>query len=262
MPDCRRGDRTRPSSDSTQRFSSRVRDYVRWRPRYPEAIVDTLRAVGALSAGARVADIGSGTGISAELLLRRGCAVFAVEPNAAMREAAEQILGGHPRFQSVAGTAEATTLPAASVDLVFAAQAFHWFDPLAARSEFSRILQTHGKVALVWNTRRTEGTPFLQAYEALLHEFGTDYRQIDHRLITPARLRDFLAGEYRGFTFQNEQVLDEEGLKGRLLSSSYAPGPGDPRHEPMLRALRDLFATFQEGGRVRLVYDTELHLGS
>lgn len=253
---------SRASSDSTQRFSSRVQDYVRYRPGYPRALLDTLRVEAGLSADSIVADVGSGTGISTELLLRAGCRVFAVEPNDAMRAAAERRLGGEPRFHSVAGTAEATTLPEADVDLIAAGQAFHWFDPRAARAEFTRILRSDGSVALFWNVRNTEATPFLREYEALLQEFGTDYRAVDHRNVGPERLRDFFAGGYRTFSFPNEQVLDFDGLRGRLTSSSYVPGPEHPRREPMLRELKRLFDAHQEDGVVRFVYLAELHLGS
>src|SRR5262245_32425671 len=105
-------------TDSTQRFSDRVADYVRWRPSYPPGVVTALQAAGLLRPSSAVADVGSGTGIFTALLLPHAARVFAVEPNAPMRAAAEAALGGDPRFASVAGSAEATTLPPASVDLV------------------------------------------------------------------------------------------------------------------------------------------------
>src|SRR5437899_1233764 len=134
--------------NSTERFTDRVADYVRFRPHYPPAVFAELRDRLGLGAGSSVADVGSGTGISARPLLEMGCTVFAVEPNAAMRSAAEQWLGDFPRFQSIAGTAEATTLAEHSVDAVVAAQAFHWFDAASARREFQRILKPRGWVAL------------------------------------------------------------------------------------------------------------------
>ncbi|MFP3941833.1 MAG: class I SAM-dependent methyltransferase [Thermoanaerobaculia bacterium] len=266
----------------TERFSGRVADYVRYRPGYPDALLETLVEATGLGPGRVVADVGSGTGISTELLLRSGARVLAVEPNPEMRLAAEERLGGEPRFRSVAGTAEATTLPDASVDLVTAGQAFHWFDPERTRREWLRILRGRpeergadrpasrepggpgpagGWVALFWNARQTDTTPFLRDYEALLHRFGTDYHAVDHTRLGPERFESFFRGSYTGHTFPNRQVLDFERLRGRLLSSSYTPAPGHPDHEPMLAELRRLFDRHQDGGHVQILYDTQLHLG-
>ena len=256
--------RDSPAPDPTKRFSDRVADYVRYRPGYPEALLRALRGEAGLGPRSRVADVGSGTGISTELLLRSGAEVWAVEPNEEMRRAAEERLGGEPRFHSVDGTAESTTIPEASVDLVAAGQAFHWFDRERARAEFLRILAPPprlGRLALFWNSRRTESTPFLRDYEALLRRFGTDYDRIDHTNLGPEDFEAFFAGPYQSHRFENHQVFDFEGLRGRLLSSSYTPAPGHPDHEPMLTALRDLFDRHQQNGQVRFEYDTDLHLG-
>ena len=150
-------------TDPTQRFTSRVEHYVRYRPSYPRDLLDLLETRCGLSSASVVADVGSGTGILSELFLENGNRVIGIEPNKEMREAAERRLRRHPRFTSVAGTAEATTLDDASADFVAAGQAFHWFDPERARTEFSRILKPGGWVVLAWNLRRKEATPFLPA---------------------------------------------------------------------------------------------------
>jgi SAM-dependent methyltransferase len=209
-----------------------------------------------------VADVGSGTGLSAEPFLAAGNRVVAVEPNAAMRRAAESRLGGQARFRSVAGTAEATTLPSGRVDLVVCAQAFHWFDPAAARAEFARILRPGGAVVLLWNRRRLDGTPFLRAYEALLVRHGTDYERVRHDRLDGAALAAFYGAPPKRATFPNEQWLDLEGLKGRLRSSSYLPGAGHPGHGALLRAAERVFADHAEGGRVRLEYELEIYTGA
>ena len=245
--------------ESTERFSNRVADYVRYRPGYPDAIVETLREKAGLEADAVVADIGSGTGISSELFLRNGLRVYAVEPNDAMRDAAEEWLSGRDGFQSVNGTADATGLPDRSVDLVAAGQAFHWFDREGARREFQRILRDpRGPVALFWNSRRTDDTPFLREYEALLHEFATDYANVNHRNIDHASLAAFFGRDFERVVIPTEQHFDFAGLAGRLLSSSYAPAPGHPRHDPMLARLRAIFDARSVDGRVSFLYDTEL----
>jgi ubiquinone/menaquinone biosynthesis C-methylase UbiE len=208
-----------------------------------------------------VADIGAGTGIASEGLLSRGCTVFGVEPNPEMRAAAESRLSGHPRFRSIDGTAEHTTLPNASVDLVTAGQAFHWFDPPAARAEFARILRARRSVALFWNTRRTRGSAFMQAYLELLLEFGTDFQAVTHEKITPDELEAFYGGPYEALLFEHEQQFDFESLCARLSSSSYVPAPDDPAFAPMMTRLRHIFDRHEVHGVVTFPYDTELYLG-
>jgi SAM-dependent methyltransferase len=245
----------------TERFSDRADAYARSRPGYPPAVLDVLRRECGLEPGWVVADVGSGTGLSSVLFLSNGNPVRAVEPNGAMRDAAEGWLGDRPGFRSVAGTAEATTLPSGSVDLVVCAQAFHWFDPAAARAEFARILRPGGGVVLLWN-RRLDGTPFLRAYEALLVRHGTDYEQVRHDRLDGAALAAFYGAPPKRATLPNEQWLDLEGLKGRLRSSSYLPGAGHPGHSALLRAAERVFADHAEGGRVRLEYELEIYTGT
>jgi SAM-dependent methyltransferase len=133
-----------------------VNHYARHRPPYPPAVLHLLETECGLTSASVVADVGSGTGILSEPFLRNGNRVFGVEPNKGMREAGERRLGQHPRFTSVAGTAEAKTLASDSVDFVATGQAFHWFDPERSRTELARILKPRGCVALVWNWRRRE----------------------------------------------------------------------------------------------------------
>ena len=245
--------------DPTKRFSSRVENYARYRPSYPPAVLEVLRTGAGLTAGSVVADIGAGTGIFSEMLLKEGNAVFGVEPNDAMRQAAERLLAGFPRFTSVRGTAEATTLADSSVDAVTAAQAFHWFDRARTREEFRRVLKPGGTVALIWNDRQLEPTPFLREYEELLQCFGTDYVTVRQRDLDLADVREFIGGnDVKLTTLENAQTLDYEGAEGRLLSSSYAPELGHPNHEPMLAALREMFARYAEDGKVVFLYDTRV----
>ncbi|MBA4017631.1 MAG: SAM-dependent methyltransferase [Pirellula sp.] len=255
------------SPQSTERFSDRVADYVRYRPGYPAETLDVLRDAVGLTSESVVADIGSGTGISTELLLRSGAEVYGVEPNDPMRAAAEAQLSANPRFHSVRGTAEATTLADGSVDIVAAAQAFHWFDRDRTRSEFARILRSAGYVVLLWNSRHVDTTPLLRGYEALLQQYATDYNAVNHQNIDAAAVARFYApGTCTRIVLPNSQSFDFAGLRGRLLSSSYAPAAGDPRHEPMLAALRQLFDDHAAAGAsgeklARFDYDTEIYYG-
>lgn len=254
-------DETRGETPTATRFNDRVANYVAYRPGYPARLVEFLREELGARPGAKVADVGAGTGILSELLLREGCAVVCVEPNDAMRAAAESRLKSYTAFASVKGTAEATTLADASVDLVTAAQAFHWFDAEAARAEFRRILRPTGRVALLWNMRRTHTSPFLRDYEALLREFGTDYAQVNCEQVSEDRIAAFFRGEYGARGFDNFQPVDFQALRGRLLSSSYVPLEGHPRYAPMLARLREIFDEHERGGRVTIEYDAKVFYG-
>lgn len=251
----------KPPADGTRRFSARVADYVRFRPGYPPELIETLEREIGLSSSTVVADIGSGTGISSEPFLAAGCTVFAVEPNEDMRRAAEERLGALPGYRSVAGRAEATGVEPGTVDLVVAGQAFHWFDPNGAMAEFRRILKPGGHVALFWNARRTD-TPFNEACERVVERFAIDDR---YRKCQRGREDDvtaFFEGPPRRFRFPNHQMLDLEGLRGRVLSSSYAPLAGHPNHEPLLAALEELFERHAVDSHVRFEYETELYVGT
>lgn len=247
--------------DSTKRFSDRVENYVKYRPRYPQAILSYLAEQIGLTSDSLVADIGSGTGILTELFLRNGNPVFGVEPNEPMRSAAEELLAEYQHFTSLDGTAEATTLPNDSVDLIVAGQAFHWFDPPKARAEFARILKQGGHVALIWNSRLRESA-FMQGYEELLFAYADDYKHIGERNVDDEVIAGFYAPQVATqHTLENEQRFDFDGLKGRALSSSYSPAPEHPRHEAFVEELQKLFDEYQEEGKVRIEYKTRIYWG-
>ncbi|MDR2244232.1 MAG: class I SAM-dependent methyltransferase [Burkholderiales bacterium] len=247
----------------TQRFSDRVADYVRYRPSYPAELITFLHETCAIPAHARVADIGAGTGISTRLLLDAGHPVIAVEPNDAMRQAADQWLSGYPNYSSVAASAEQTTLPDASVDLVAAAQAFHWFDREQARREFARIVRPDGLIALFWNIRLFDGSAFLRGYEKLLRTHGVDYSTVAERYCGDAEMQDWFGSGLRHIGhFHYAQKLDFDSLRGRMLSSSYVPQVGHPNHEPIVQALKSLFDATARQGQVDFEYDTRIYVGT
>ncbi len=250
-----------PASNATRRFSDRVENYVRYRPGYPAEVMETLKEECGLTSQHVVADIASGTGLWTRVLLENGNPVLGVEPNAEMRAAGERLLAEFPRFTSVAGTAEDTTLPNEYVDFVTSAQAAHWFDRTRARDEFVRILKPGGWLVLLWNERVVDSTRFLREYEQLLLTYGTDYEEVRHERTTAAVNEFFDLVGYEERTFEMRQEFDYRGLEGRLLSSSYAPGPEHRKHVPMLRELRGIHDACAVDGRVAFEYKTRLYFG-
>lgn len=251
--------------NSTTRFTDRVDDYVKYRPHYPRQVFEALCGQLVSPERATVADIGSGTGIFSKPLVEQGFTVFAVEPNAAMRAAAERELGNSPRFHSVAATAEQTALSDQSVDAVVAAQAFHWFDPPAARAEFRRILKPGGLVALIWNDRDETTSEFARDYERLMAACAIDYEDVK---ATGARAADaellarfFGPDGYEVLCFDNEQVLDFEGFNGRILSASYMPKPPHPDYSRLATEIEAIFRRHAPAGTVTIEYTTRLYLG-
>jgi len=250
------------SPNPQERFSNRAEDYARYRPGYPREILGMLRTWCSLRPEHTIADIGSGTGLLSKLFLDNGNRVLGVEPNPEMRAAGEAFLRFYKGFTSVNGSAEATTLPPESVDFVTAGQAFHWFKPDRARREFQRILRMHGRAIIIWNERLVEETEFLQEYEALLREFGTDYSRVNESYPRAEQMLAFFGpNEFTSHTLPNAQEFDFEGLSGRLRSSSYVPAPGHAQFGPMMEELNRIFDAHQRNGRVHMEYRTRIYTG-
>lgn len=247
-------------SDSVERFSSRVSNYVRFRPGYPSGIADLLRRECDLHSSARVVDIGSGTGFLSRVFLDAGFEVTGVEPNREMRAAGEAILGAYPGFKSVEGTAEATTLESGAYDLAAAGQSFHWFNPERTRLEWERILKPGCCAALIWN-ERWPGTDVMRSIEDVIDRYATDHdRSI--REGGRSRIAGFFAPtQVRTAEFPNHQDFDFEGVKGRVLSCSYIPTENDPRSAVMFEELKRVFDRYQNGGVIRFEYRTEVYWG-
>lgn len=248
-------------NDSTQRFSDRVEAYVKYRPGYPAELVPQLLGQTGLDADAVAADIGSGTGIFTARLLEQGLDVYAVEPNQPMRAAAEAQFGANPRFHSVDAGADDTGLEPASIDLLTAAQAFHWFNNDATLNEFRRILKPAGQLALIWNRRNT-GQPFQQAYDNLLREFAPEYGKVNHMSLEPDDIGTFYArNQMQLVHFDNHQRLDFAGLLGRLKSASYCPVEDSPLYIPLVNELLAQFDRHARDGQIDFTYDTQVFFG-
>ena len=244
--------------ETVERFSNRVENYIKYRPDYPREIISFLAEKCSLTRESIIADIGCGTGISSRMFLENGNRVFGVEPNALMRSAAEKYLSDFPWFIPINGNSEATTLADDSVDMIIAAQAFHWFDRVKTKPEFNRVLRPAGHIVLMWNERQIDSTPFLVDYEAFLLEYATDYQKVRHENIDADKLSQFFGKHVPSATFENVQVFDFEGLKGRMLSASYMPDSSDEVYPKMIEHLESVFAKHAENGRIKVFYDTNV----
>ncbi len=253
---------TEAGRDSAARFSDRAEDYVKYRPHYSPEVVHALQQACGLRPEHLIADVGCGPGLLAEIFLDNGNRVIGVEPNREMRRAADDYLAAYPNFSMVDGSAEVTTLPDASVDFAVAGQAFHWFQPDATRTEFARILESGGWAVLVWHDRNVDSTPFLRAYEDFVRRHSIDYEQVAHKYVASyAALERFFAPNPMQLIQQhNQQRLDFDGLRGRLLSSSYIPKSGE-KYEALSRELPQLFSSHAVGGQIVLQYDTKIYFG-
>ena len=240
------------------RFDNRIENYVKYRPNYPKGIIDLFCNELDLQKSNIIADIGSGTGISAKLFLKNGNKVFGIEPNKLMRRASKEYLKEFSKFEVINGNSQNTTLKNESIDIIIAAQAFHWFNKAKTLSEFRRISRNKRYVALIWNERQLDTNDFLLEYERFLIEFGTDYQTVRHDLINKETLKHLFKTEIKLKTLQNLQTLDFEGLKGRILSSSYMPSEKSPIFREMIKKLKTLFARYSEKGKITILYDTNV----
>lgn len=249
-------------ADATTRFSSRVRAYQSTRPAYPSPLLDWIHANFGLCRGQVVADVGAGTGIFTLQLLGFEASVVAVEPNAPMRGALEARTAVEQRGGTLRvcdGAAEGTGLMDASVDGVVAAQAFHWFDPVAFAAECRRILRPGGWAAMVWNNRRSTGTPFARAYEGFIKRWEVDYARVGASYANLDDLGRLFESVPEPQRFEHAQTLDRGGLLGRLQSSSYMPGATHPDFGSMCDAAGQLFEAHAQSGRVELAYETVVY---
>ena len=242
---------------STTRFSDRVEDYMKYRPRYPQQIIEILKTKTGLSQNSIIADIGSGTGISTGIFINNGNKVYAVEPNKEMREAAELIYLKESNFISVNGTAEKSNLKEHSIDIIFCGTAFHWFNRNETKIEFSRVLKQNGHIVLVWNLRK-EQDDFQEEYESILLKIP-EYTDVIHRNISDKDIAEFFSpGVFHKDSLPNFQTLDLDGLKGRLKSSSYCPKEGI-EYENLMHEMDRLFHRFEKNGVIKFEYETMIY---
>ncbi|MDF9799649.1 ubiquinone/menaquinone biosynthesis C-methylase UbiE [Catalinimonas alkaloidigena] len=244
-----------------ERFTNRVENYHLYRPTYADKLLKDLENLKNPSGVNRIAEIGSGTGILSKQLLQAEWGVTGIEPNDAMRTVAEAKLKQFPDFYSIKGSAETTTLAADSIGIVLAAQAFHWFDPEAARKEFMRILRAKGKVVLVWNIRQ-HSTEFLKAYEDFLHRYSTDYQLVDHQRFDWKGVAYFFRNQYQRKEAPNSQLMDWQHLWGYYKSCSYALTQEHTDFDQSKTALHKIFDKYARRGHVDMFFHTIWYKGS
>jgi SAM-dependent methyltransferase len=241
---------------STDLFAGKAEHYARYRTDYPAGVIDAALAAIQLQRSDVVADVGSGTGMLARWILERGTGVVCVEPEAGMRAVAERQLAlVGPQFMSVAGTAEATTLPDSSVDVIVAGNAFHYFDPVRARAEAGRILRRPGRVLIVGHADALTPGPFTQAYGQFLRSIaGTALSAFHQPDRYTSSLRAFFgsAAVTEADVVQSAHPMSWDALSGRFRSTSLMPQDGDPRQAQVLAGLKDLFDAFAVAGTVEL----------
>lgn len=250
-------------TDPTTRFSKRAATYAKHRPSYPKELIPLLVKETGLAPNWRIADVGSGTGILTQLLLQNGNAVYGIEPNEAMRKVAEATIGPNRFFKSVAGTAEKTTLEPGSVEMITCAQAYHWFEPFPTKQEFKRILKASGWCVLVWNTRNKDASPFMEGYEGVLTSVLPEYRasKASQRVNLASIESLFAPGQMKKINLKQTTAHNWNSLKGLLESASYVPLATEPGHNAVMEAMKMLFDRTNRGGKVDMVYTTEVYLG-
>ena len=242
-------------------YQGRAEYYGRARPTYPNLVITHLEEAGFLQRGMEIADIGAGTGKLSRLFLKAGYSIAAVEPEVDMREVAQRDLASYPDFHLYPGSSRAIPLLDQSVDLIAVGQAFHWFEQSSAKREFLRVLR-HPKKLVTVDNRTVSG---LETFWGTLREFLRAFI-IDIPISSPYK-GDRDAGRAEFFfrhklvTFPNNQILDFEGLKERVLSISNKPLSSHSMHEPLMDALRQYFDSHQQNGTVTLEYETRVFYG-
>jgi len=245
---------------TTERFSDRVKYYIKSRPGYPQAILAVLEEHCGLTPDFEVADIGAGVGHSARLFTDYGCYVYGIEPNQAMFDQLIREMQLVPNFSARLKTASNTDLDDSSIDLVIAGQAFHWFDHRAAKTEFRRIGKDNVCVVLMWNEWQ-EDTAFGKAYTELVKTYSVDYEQVSRTADTTQKAIDYLYDSYQQVSFEHSQQFDLDMLKARYLSSSYSLLPTMDGHEAAMTALRELFEQYQTNGTIEFAYTCNVYYG-
>jgi SAM-dependent methyltransferase len=233
-------------------------DYERGRPGWPRQAVE----LHGLPSAATVLDLGAGTGKLTRVLVPVFDRVIAVEPSEAMRRVLVALC---PQAEARAGNGHEIPVPDASVDAVFAAEAFHWFDDDRALTEMARVLRVGGALVLMWNLPAGPWEPSITAVEALLRERlpagAFDYDPLD--LDGPRRGDGEWRGSFAAAGFEelrvtrmpNLQTLDREGLVAFFASMGWIADLDDDERIPILAEVRSLLTA----GEYRRPWETHIY---
>lgn len=234
--------------------------YERGRPDYPTAAIAHLVDQLGLGQGSRLLEVGAGTGKMTRLLAAPGRAILASEPLTGMRRHLEGL--SLPGVEVVEGVAEEIDLPAGSVDAVVVAQAFHWFDPWAAFSEFHRVLRPGGRVALVWNVR-DEDADWVAKWTALIQPVSGDTPRERFGTWRRAALATSTFTDPATTTFPYGHTLPRESMVDRVGSISFVASLPDQEREPLLEQFRSLLDEHPATAgtpEITMPYRTEVHI--
>jgi SAM-dependent methyltransferase len=218
-------------------FGALAEDYERGRPGWPaDAVARLLERFGART----VLDLAAGTGKLTRTLAELAGEVIAVEPVDGMRRVLEQRL---PHVRALAGTAEAIPLGDASVDAVFVAEAFHWFDLPRATAEIARVLRPGGGLVLMWNAAADDGEPWFDDLVKVIREHALERSGANLRATVPWREAieaDGRFGPLHDEEAPHEQRTDRDGAVAMIASFSAIGGLPDDRRAAALAAVRDV----------------------
>ena len=238
--------------NTVERFDGRAADYDLYRERYdPNEILAPLRDWCGLTPEWLVADVGAGTGMLSDVFLANGNRVIAIEPNTEMRAACAHLHQGESRLEIRGGTAEATGLGDASIDMVCSGRALHWFNLEAAMREFRRVVRPGGWVVSVAAGRTEFGREENEAFVRVLEQFSGSAKERLEAYSAYTRMKNFFeGGEFHHYERGGELRMDWEHLRGMALSLSHTPRIGDPRFPEFERALKEFFDRYQKNSVV------------
>ena len=238
--------------ENTKKFTGKAAAYSKYRPDYPSAYIDYLMQSNSLNLDSTIADIGSGTGILTQQLLDKGFQVHAVEPNDNMRIEAETKLKNYPNFISHNASAEHTGLSNNSIDLITAAQAFHWFDKTLFKIEAKRILKKDGNVSLVFNNRILSD-PLIIENATICRTYCPGFKGFSNGIFNNNKefqrvIQGFYKDKFEYREFEHPIPFHLDGFIGRNLSSSFSISSNDENYMNFIDALTELFYKYSKDG--------------
>lgn len=239
--------------DSKEKFTFKSRIYDTYRPKYSEQFIDSIIDDYPISHFDKIADIGAGTGILTQQLLRIGCEIFAIEPNKEMRKIAENKFLNEKKCHVINGSAEKTTLNDNSIDLIIVAQAFHWFEIQSFKKEFLRISKRN-KAILVWNTKKTS-QPYIAELEEVNQKYCKDFKGFSGG-IKVDEISSFFDNHYIKKVFENNLRMKRQNFINGILTGSYTPNKEDKGYDEYVQKVEDIFEKYCKDNELIIENDT------